>query len=180
MELNKRQRCQPKAGKTGWSRRAGVAEGTEPAPPAPAAGPPPSAFPATAPPRGARLLLHRRGRFPTITDFKPLWLGDALLLTRRVASRRRKWIQGAWLDWPKLRTELLTAVQDRFPNAQRRSRAEASGRELTLLASLPVQLLPGAVAFAASVLESAQSFARNRMALRAARARRPWRWCSAA
>ena len=87
---------------------------------------------------------------PEITDFRPLWLGDALLLTRRVTTAERQWIQGAWLDWEKLRAELLAAVQDRFPAASVVRAPEHPANGAHLLASLPVQLIPGAVTFEAS------------------------------
>ena len=85
--------------------------------------------------------------FSTITDLRPLWLGDALLLTRRVATQQKEWIQGAWLDWTKLRAEMLAAVEDRFPNAQVIPAPENPLPGAHLLASLPVQLIPGAVSF---------------------------------
>jgi signal transduction histidine kinase len=84
-----------------------------------------------------------------ITDFRPLWLGEALLLTRRVTTPERQWIQGAWLDWDKLRTELLTAVQDRFPDAKVVRAPDNPEPGAHLLASLPVMLVPGAVTLAA-------------------------------
>ena len=87
--------------------------------------------------------------FSTITDLRPLWLGDALLLTRRVVTGQGEWIQGAWLNWDKLRAEMLEAVQDRFPNAAIIPAAENAAPGAHLLASLPVQLIPGAVTFAA-------------------------------
>ncbi len=87
--------------------------------------------------------------FSTITDLRPLWLGDALLLTRRVATQQKEWIQGAWLDWTKLRSELLDAVRDRFPDARVIPSLENPSPGAHLLASLPVQLIPGAVSFEA-------------------------------
>jgi len=84
-----------------------------------------------------------------ITDFRPFWLGEALLLTRRVTAPERQWIQGAWLDWDKLRAELLTAVQDRFPDARVVRAPDNPEPGAHLLASLPVMLIPGAVSFAA-------------------------------
>ncbi len=87
--------------------------------------------------------------FSTITDLRPLWLGDALLLTRRVVTGQGEWIQGAWLNWEKLRAEMLEAVQDRFPNASIIPAPENAAPGAHLLASLPVQLIPGAVTFAA-------------------------------
>lgn len=86
---------------------------------------------------------------PDITDFRPLWLEDALLLTRRVSTPERQWIQGAWLDWDKLRAELLAAVQDRFPNAKVVRAPEKPEPGAHLLASLPIQLIPGAITFGA-------------------------------
>jgi signal transduction histidine kinase len=84
-----------------------------------------------------------------ITDFRPLWLEDSLLLTRRVSTPERQWIQGAWLDWEKLRTELLAAVQDRFPKATVVRAPDNRDPGAHLLASLPVMLIPGAVKIAA-------------------------------
>ena len=102
--------------------------------------PAPAAAPAPAGPRESA---------PDISDFRPLWLGEALLLTRRVSTADREWIQGAWLDWDKLRAELLTTVQDLFPSASVVPARETTEPGAHLLASLPVQLIPGAVSFAA-------------------------------
>ena len=87
--------------------------------------------------------------FTTITDLRPLWLGEALLLTRRVATQQKEWIQGAWLDWTKLRSDLLDAVRDRFPDAQVIPSLDSPSPGAHLLASLPVQLIPGTVSFEA-------------------------------
>jgi signal transduction histidine kinase len=84
-----------------------------------------------------------------LSDFRPFWMADALILTRRVASGGREWIQGAWLDWNQLRGEMLAAVQDRFPLAQIVPAPDNPASGAHLLASLPVQLIPGAVTFAA-------------------------------
>ncbi len=85
---------------------------------------------------------------PALSDFRPFWIGEALVLTRRVSQGSREWIQGAWLDWGKLRGELLSAVQDRFPEARIEPAREVPEQGAHLLASLPVQLIPGAVEFA--------------------------------
>ena len=87
---------------------------------------------------------------PAISDFRPLWLGDALLLTRQVSTPDRQWIQGAWLDWDKLRGELLNAVKDRFPNADVVKAPDNPEPGAHLLAALPVQLIPGLVDFPAA------------------------------
>jgi signal transduction histidine kinase len=79
----------------------------------------------------------------------PLWMGDALLLVRRVRVGGASYQQGCWVDWPRLQQELLSSVQDLLPNA-RLERASASHGpapdEERRLAALPVRLLPGAVA----------------------------------
>ncbi len=85
---------------------------------------------------------------PAMSDFHPFWLGGTLILTRRVSTGDREWIQGAWLDWDKLRSEFVSVVQDRFPEAQIVPAPENAPSGAHLLASLPVQLIPGAVTFA--------------------------------
>jgi len=48
---------------------------------------------------------------------KPVWLGDALVLARRVSVGGREYVQGAWLDWPAVRKWLLESVKDLVPQA---------------------------------------------------------------
>src|SRR6185503_10357143 len=43
---------------------------------------------------------------------KPIWLGEALVLARRVSVEGQNYIQGCWLDWPNSRKSLLQSVQD--------------------------------------------------------------------
>ncbi len=75
---------------------------------------------------------------------RPLWAGPALLLARRVAVEGREYQQGCWLDWPALKTWLLSGVRDLLPDADLVAAAphEASNGE-RLLAALPVRLVPG-------------------------------------
>ena len=98
---------------------------------------------------------------------KAAWLGGELLLARRVSVGGREYIQGAWLDWPAIRRWLLASVADLVPQADLApvgpadapERGLRRGGEPTsssayglleepgrLLASLPVRLVPGAVA----------------------------------
>jgi signal transduction histidine kinase len=49
---------------------------------------------------------------------KPVWLGDALVLARRVSVGGREYVQGAWLDWPAVRKWLLESVKDLVPQAE--------------------------------------------------------------
>jgi len=74
--------------------------------------------------------------------FRAVWLGEALVLARRVNLDPDFVIQGCWLDWTSLRHSLLDSIRDLFPEADlepatRRSDALHARR----LAALPVQLL---------------------------------------
>lgn len=85
----------------------------------------------------------------TVSDFRPLWIRDALLLTRRVTDAAGvATVQGAWIDWPALRADLLRAVADLFPSAELEPASPGENGEedrSRLLASLPVRFLPGAL-----------------------------------
>lgn len=80
---------------------------------------------------------------------RPVWLGEALVLARRVTVDGRDYAQGCWLDWPKLARSLLTNVQDLLPRARLQpipaGQPDPQGR---MLAALPARLVPGAPAVA--------------------------------
>ncbi len=80
-----------------------------------------------------------------------LWSGDALLLARSVRVNGAQYIQGCWLDWPKVRARLLDQVRDLLPNADVVPDTEvgdsAIGRRLV---ALPLVLEPGRVPFPVS------------------------------
>jgi signal transduction histidine kinase len=74
-----------------------------------------------------------------------VWLGDKLLMARRVLVSGREYLQGAWLDWPALRERLLAEVVELLPQADLVPERgpvtpETQGR---MLAALPVRLVPG-------------------------------------
>ena len=46
---------------------------------------------------------------------RAVWVGDTLLLGRRVRLEGRDYVQGCWLDWPGLRTWLLGQVETCCP-----------------------------------------------------------------
>jgi signal transduction histidine kinase len=75
---------------------------------------------------------------------RPIWFGDALVLARRVSVSGREYIQGCWLDWPRIKTWLVGSVSDLLPHAtvepMPQSAMDAQGR---MLASLPLRLAPG-------------------------------------
>lgn len=73
---------------------------------------------------------------------RPLWIGGRLLLARRVEIGKESYVQGCWLDWERLRSELLGELSDTLPGASLAivpvHETASPGRSL---ASLPVQLL---------------------------------------
>ncbi|MFP2905074.1 sensor histidine kinase [Pyxidicoccus sp. 3LFB2] len=75
---------------------------------------------------------------------RAVWVGDTLLLGRRVRLNGQEYLQGCWLDWPGLRTWLLGQVRDLLPSAELVpvQRREAQG-DSRMLAALPVRLMPG-------------------------------------
>ncbi|HYO65485.1 MAG TPA: histidine kinase dimerization/phospho-acceptor domain-containing protein, partial [Archangium sp.] len=90
-----------------------------------------------------KLGAHDRG--VKVSPMVPVWMGEELLLVRRVEHPRGEVeMQGAWLDWPRIRTLLLEEVKDLLPGASL-VRVEAGAGDLLerRLASLPVRLVPG-------------------------------------
>jgi signal transduction histidine kinase len=79
----------------------------------------------------------------TVSDFRALWIRDALLLTRRVSRNGASAIQGAWVDWPQLRTSLLAAISDLFPAASLEAAPASTTGGTDLLASLPIRFIAG-------------------------------------
>jgi len=74
----------------------------------------------------------------------PLWLGDMLILARRVTVNGGDYVQGCWLDWPAVKKELLDRIKDLFPGADLQPlNAPGNSNASRVLAGLPVQLMPG-------------------------------------
>lgn len=72
---------------------------------------------------------------------QPLWLDGQLVLARRVVGSGQTLVQGTWLDWPQIKTQLLAKIAATLPGAElvpvTNPEAAHVGR---LLAALPVQL----------------------------------------
>ncbi len=77
-----------------------------------------------------------------IGPMTPLWLNDALILARRVRTAESELLQGCWLDWPAMKTDLLSGVADLLPSANLTPCPGASGDETRRLAALPLRLEP--------------------------------------
>jgi signal transduction histidine kinase len=94
-----------------------------------------------APPPPPRAVPAREGALTS------LWVGDALVLARRVGVSGAVYVQGCWLDWPRLQADLLASVQDLLPGARLEPVSASPGPDdVRRLATLPVRLVPGAVA----------------------------------
>jgi len=104
---------------------------------------------ATANPQGEQqTLVVQQGTTerPAVSDgtMKPVWVGEELLLARRIAVSGEEYLQGCWLNWSEIRQWLLEEIQDLFPAASLERVEQPSGDSaLRMLAALPVRLVPG-------------------------------------
>jgi signal transduction histidine kinase len=69
------------------------------------------------------------------------WIGEALILGRRVRVGQATFLQGCWLDWDAIRTELLANVEDLLPNASLEPVRAADETPTRRLAALPAKLV---------------------------------------
>jgi len=74
---------------------------------------------------------------------RPLWLGDELVVVRRVTAGGEPQLHGSWIDWPRLRERLLGQVHDLLPVARLVPARPLHDDGPHLLATLPVRLEPG-------------------------------------
>lgn len=75
---------------------------------------------------------------------RPVWVGDRLLLARRVARGRQTIVQGAWLDWPLLKSRLLGEATDLLPKSDLEAvNSDGAADPARMLAGLPVRLVVG-------------------------------------
>lgn len=73
---------------------------------------------------------------------RPVWIGDRLILARRVGANGSAVVQGSWLDWPKLKERLLDEAAVLVPGADLvRAEDVASDDPGRILAGLPVRLV---------------------------------------
>jgi signal transduction histidine kinase len=79
----------------------------------------------------------------------PLWLGDQLILARRVQTGGKELIQGCLLDWPAIQKQTLLAISDLLPDARLSAVTtptdnDASSRSAVLPVRLELGALPEA------------------------------------
>lgn len=78
-----------------------------------------------------------------------LWVGDELVLARRITVGSRSYLQGLWLDWPTMRAALRDSIEDLLPLAELEAvRDRPADESENLLASLPLRLNPGDLPYA--------------------------------
>ena len=83
--------------------------------------------------------------------FKALWLGEELLLARRVPMEGRLVVQACWLNWTNLHDSLLASIRDLFPDANLKPLPQPAGDTAARrLAALPVELVAGPLPATAS------------------------------
>jgi signal transduction histidine kinase len=83
---------------------------------------------------------------------RPIWLGDRLILARRVGFKGETTVQGSWLDWPALKTRLLAEATDLLPTAGLQPVRETTPADpARMLAGLPVRLVVAPAAVDAAI-----------------------------
>ncbi len=97
--------------------------------------------------RMSELVIPRTSSAPTSQNvdtalLHPLWVGNELLLLRRVRIGGAAYLQGCWLDWPMLQGELLNAIGGTLPGATLEPvpPGEAPPPDERRLAALPLRL----------------------------------------
>jgi len=73
---------------------------------------------------------------------KAVWIQDALILVRRVRIDRDEYLQGCWLDWPRIQDWLAAGIRDLFPQARLEAKKNGDDQGRSLVA-LPLLLQPG-------------------------------------
>jgi signal transduction histidine kinase len=83
---------------------------------------------------------------------RPVWVGERLLLARRVTWNGETFVQGCLLDWPKIKTRLLAEAVQLLPDADLVPvKEDAAADPSRMLAGLPVRLMVGEAAVAGAV-----------------------------
>ena len=76
---------------------------------------------------------------------RPVWVDRELVLARQVSIEGKCYVQGCWLDWPAIRSEMLASVRDLAPDGRLvpANPVEEPGDPGHMLAALPARFVPG-------------------------------------
>jgi signal transduction histidine kinase len=82
---------------------------------------------------------------PVVSEglMKAMWVDGRLLLARRVVVSSVAYVQGCWLDWDRLKGDLLAEVRDLLPGANLVPVGNGEPFDSRRLAALPARLVPG-------------------------------------
>lgn len=83
------------------------------------------------------------------------WIGDELVLLRRVRVDGSERVQGVWMNWSAIQPWLLGEVRDLLPEATLVPTSD--GEEVNQLATAPIRIIPGALPASAQTLSLATS-----------------------
>jgi signal transduction histidine kinase len=84
------------------------------------------------------------GAVPDEGIMRPVWVNDLLILGRNVTVQSNRYVQGAWLNWENVKSNLLSEVHDILPQADLQPvTAPIVTGTSRLLAVLPARLDPG-------------------------------------
>lgn len=78
-----------------------------------------------------------------IRPMKAVWIGDLLLLARETRVDGKQYVQGCAIHWPAVREWMTKEVADLLPEGRLMPRKTAAKNSELMLASIPVQLVPG-------------------------------------
>ena len=101
---------------------------------------------ANAPPQNEILNLSDASGDERTAMMTPLWIGDQLILARRVQVGGKQLIQGCLLDWPALEQRLRLAISDLLPDAKLSAAINPGTEDESLRSAvLPIRLEVGAL-----------------------------------
>ncbi|MEX2216360.1 MAG: HAMP domain-containing sensor histidine kinase [Phycisphaeraceae bacterium] len=91
---------------------------------------------------------NRDGPLANVTEgvMRPFWLDGSLIVARRVNVGGKDYVQGAWLNWPRVQAWLNDSVSDLFPDAEIVPRINEAddGPRPRMLATIPATLVTSA------------------------------------
>ncbi len=98
-------------------------------------------------------LENKRSSDVTMPVMNPVWSDNELFLTRAAQVDGETYLQGCWLNWPAIRTDLLDSISDLLPSASLTPISETNApEESRRLASAPIHLAIDEPSFVSAIL----------------------------